>query len=232
MDEEKSRYELFLEEEARAAQPKKSCTKCGEIKEEVVKNFGIDRSTPTGFKRICKVCESKAKRKYKDHTDMFWKYFWPRTKKTGDCLEWQGGYKDKYRKTPCCKWYGKMINVRRIIYRLAIGELPDDMFVIVSCGNYRCVRHSHLQRVGSDELTAIKNNRAPAGERHPFHRTPGLHARGERVGTSKLTPIQVREIRELYDRKTMTNIEIGKQFGVSDSQIGHIGRRQAWTHVE
>jgi hypothetical protein len=56
-------------------------------------------------------------------------------------------------------------------------------------------------------------------------------ARGERVGSAKLTEEQVLEIRELYAKGGVTHDELGERFGVTGTMIGYIVRRQWWRHV-
>lgn len=52
-------------------------------------------------------------------------------------------------------------------------------------------------------------------------------ARGERIGSAKLTEDQVRAI-----RKAVGSVRaIGREFGVSAETVSNIKRREAWTHV-
>jgi hypothetical protein len=57
---------------------------------------------------------------------------------------------------------------------------------------------------------------------------PALRARGERVGTSKLTVAQVAEIRRRYDPKRRNASALGREFGVSGTMVGYIGRGKWW----
>lgn len=56
---------------------------------------------------------------------------------------------------------------------------------------------------------------------------PG-HARGERVATAKLTAEQVRAIRA----STETQTAIAARYGVRQTLISRIRRREIWRHVE
>lgn len=58
------------------------------------------------------------------------------------------------------------------------------------------------------------------------------HRRGESHHAAKLTEVQVRKIRQLAATTNLTNIALGKMFGVSDANISYIIRRKAWTHIE
>lgn len=59
----------------------------------------------------------------------------------------------------------------------------------------------------------------------------GLLPRGERHGSSKLTRIQVKEIRKLYAAGDHTQKELGTVFGVSDVMIHYIVRRKCWVRI-
>jgi hypothetical protein len=62
----------------------------------------------------------------------------------------------------------------------------------------------------------------------------GTVAKGERVGTSKLTPEQVLEIRSLYTNKHengLTQHKLASMFGVSHSLVSLIINRKSWTHI-
>jgi hypothetical protein len=53
---------------------------------------------------------------------------------------------------------------------------------------------------------------------------------GEKSGKSKLTNIQVREIRMMAG--TMSPAKIGKRYGVSGSTVDSIIKRKAWRHLD
>lgn len=54
---------------------------------------------------------------------------------------------------------------------------------------------------------------------------------GSETTNSKLTEIQVLEIRKLYETTNMTNSEIGKLFGVNQPAISKIVHRKTWKHI-
>jgi hypothetical protein len=55
---------------------------------------------------------------------------------------------------------------------------------------------------------------------------------GSHNGKSKLSEIQVFEIRQLYKMGGWTHRSLGKYFGVTHSTIGFILRGEAWRHVK
>lgn len=167
MEERKSRYEQFLEEEE--APKTKRCSKCKQVK--ALGEFHNHRRSRDGHKAACKQCSNRGS-KYKDRADMFWKLYTVRTIRVGECVEWTGSYKTK--KSGVVKpvyWWGerphrRLLPVRQLVYRLAIGDIPDGMFVVTSCRNARCVRHSHLNLVTDSEREALFRNSSPTGDKH------------------------------------------------------------------
>lgn len=55
--------------------------------------------------------------------------------------------------------------------------------------------------------------------------------RGENNPSAKLTPHDVQQIRRLYAIGEYTHAEIGEMFGIEQSHIGRIIRRESWRHV-
>lgn len=221
--EHKSRYELWLEEEARKAQPTKQCRTCTEVK--AVGDF------PRGA-LVCKACRNSSMRKYKDRNDFFWKRYWTKVKRTGDCLEWQGAFNAK---VPRCDWKGSEgVCVRRIVYRLSVGELSDSELVFTTCGNNRCVRQSHLKRGTKEDAQVKLANTKATGDRNGSRLYPDRrpHFRGSTNQQSKLTEDQVRQIRNIYEQEHCSRRTLAQRFGVSDSLICMILKRKLWKHVE
>jgi hypothetical protein len=225
--ERKSRYELWLEEEARKAQPTKLCPKCKEVKA-----LGEFAKTRDGHKQNasswCLVCR-RPKRKYKNADDLFWKHFWERTRRAGGCLIWTGRIAGG---VPACQRDKKNANVRRLVYRLAVGELPDEMKVIMTCNTKNCVSQRHM-KLGTKEDQHIKRaNCLPTGENHYTHTHPERRRFGENNPSAKLDEMKVRAIRDLYIPRKMSCTMLAAKFGVAPTLISRVVRRRIWAHVE
>jgi hypothetical protein len=147
--EQKSRYELFLDEER-------------------------ERNCPDRLGRIIKKCNELAAIRdaqdradgSKDRATRFWKFYHTHTQLSNGCLEWTGCYIGRNREQPAYEWEGRVKNVRRIVYQLSMGEIFDGEIISTSCRNSRCVRHSHLKKLTREEFDILLRNSAPVGDKH------------------------------------------------------------------
>ncbi len=230
MEERKSRYELFLFEEAHKAQPTKRCPKCEKMK--ALGEFWKDASAKSGVVSRCKECSTT--HTYKNREDRFWKAYHNKTIRVGDCIEWQGAFASM----PVCAWKGKKsASVRRIVYQLAIGELPDDMYVTTVCENDRCVRHSHLRKMTENEMriklcnSHVFGKGSLPGRARPTGRCYHPFPKGEMHPNAKLTRGDILVVRDLRN-KGMSLRKIAIEFGVSSPTIIAVLSGRTWAHVE
>lgn len=124
----------------------------------------------------------------------------------GNCWEWtaslaRNGYgivkfNSKTNKMP-----------HRISWIIAYGDIPDNLFVLHSCDNRKCVNPKHLF------LGTAKDN------------TRDMDLKNRRGNYCKVTNEQVCKIRELYSKGNLTQKEIGYIFGISQTHVGSIVRR-------
>jgi len=165
--------------------------------------------------------------------------FMSRVDTSGDCWEWTAGRQEAgYGYFDVA---GHRYRAHRVAYELAVGPIPEGMFVCHRCDNPPCVRPSHLF-LGS-QLDNVADARAK-GRLSPtiFDGTlprlmlaakaahPESWARGERVNTAKLTADQVREIRRRVSAGASQSA-VARQFGVGHTNVNHIVRGLSWRHV-
>ncbi len=168
----------------------------------------------------------------------------------GPCWVWTGA--------TTYQGYGKM-NIRgvrnfthRISWEIHNGPVPDGLWVLHKCDFTTCCRPDHLFVGTNQDNTAdsTTKGRRASGERHGTHTKPETLKRGdehwtnrmpekvkgESNGFSKLTDDEVRAIRKAYKGDEYTNREsqqsIADRFGIHQTAVSAIVRRQTWTHVE
>ena len=117
--------------------------------------------------------------------------------------------------TGCWNWnwmrdtggYGRLHDkpAHRVIYEQMVGPIPDGLHLDHLCRNRGCVNPAHLEPV-----TCAEN----------VHR-----------GTlTKLTAPQVANIRALYATGKYRQVDLARQFGVTQCHISKLVLRQAWRH--
>lgn len=133
-----------------------------------------------------------------------------------DCWEWSGcrnkcGY-------GIMTYHGKAWLVHRWVFRAINGYLPES--VMHTCDNPCCCNPYHL---------AAGNPNLNAKDRSAKGRNRG--GEGVRNVGSKLTELQVREIRGLYNQG-FNKYEIAKKYPVDHLAIYRICARKTWRHIE
>lgn len=158
--------------------------------------------------------------------------FWRRVKvgAKSACWEWQGartsgGYGN-------LSWHGQHVQAHRVAYFLTFGSigLTTDFrhvgkaktyrrFVLHSCDNRLCCNPGHLF------LGSMRTNLLDAYRKGRKTQPRSEHA------NAKLTPKQVRDIRQRYDAGLALQIPLAKEFGVSQRVISLIVRRETYKDV-
>jgi hypothetical protein len=123
---------------------------------------------------------------------------------------------------------GKTIGAHRISWEIAVGAIPDGLWVLHQCDNPSCVRPDHLflgtPRENSKDRVS-KGRHVNAGAMfHP--------RRGMANHNARLTEQDVREIRSRYASEQVGIRPLAKQYGVHRTVVRDILRRRIWSHVE
>jgi DNA-binding transcriptional regulator YiaG len=105
----------------------------------------------------------------------------------------------------------------RVAYELAVGPIPDGLWVLHRCDRTACVRPDHL---------FLGNNADNMADMVAKGRS--LH--GTRSPRAKLTEQSVEAIREIQKSGAMTQRKLAVLFGVSKSTISEIVRGAKWKH--
>jgi hypothetical protein len=102
------------------------------------------------------------------------------------------------------------------------------MCILHACDNRRCCNPTHLW-IG----TYHDNNRDRARKgRNHYTIHPELILRGEAIGTSRLTELQVVEMRARYAQGGITHQQLATEYGVARTTIGYAIRGEFWRHVK
>ena len=145
--------------------------------------------------------------------------FWSRVNKTKSCWLWTGTIRGKSG-YGCLEINSKLTSAHRYSWTLSKGNIPDDLFVLHKCDNKLCVRPEHLflgTQADNNKDRATKNRSwHPTGELHPIH---------------VLTESQVREIRAIYAKGTMSQRDIARLYDVAQWTVGKILNHKTWSHI-
>lgn len=135
------------------------------------------------------------------------------------CLEWLG-YKDKDGyglKTFMIDGKYKTFRTHRLVYMSVNGDIESGQVIRHTCDNPKCCNIEHLLVGTSKQNSQDKVSRG---------RASGGRMCGTRNPNNKLTPEQVKEIREA----TITNTALAVRFSVSKVLIGLIKRNKIWVN--
>lgn len=140
--------------------------------------------------------------------------FWARVRRGPDdaCWEWQGLQTPKgYGQV---RFNGKNLRAHRLAWELTFGSVPDGMFVCHKCDNPSCVNPGHLFLGTPSDNMLDKQNK-------------GRTAIGERVGSARLNPADVVEIRASNQGCRV----LARRYGVDRKTIINVKRYETWKHL-
>lgn len=147
-------------------------------------------------------------------------YFWDNVQKTDCCWLWTGSgsqYENGYG-----RFSGFVSNeyAHRAAWRLCFGEIPQGLLVLHECDTPLCVKPKHLS------IGTYVDNRKDCLEKGR-----GNAASGKRVSSAILTEASVLEIRKRYAEGGITQVALGREYGVDSRTISQVVTRRNWSHV-
>lgn len=133
-------------------------------------------------------------------------------KELHDCILWN---KAKDKAGYGVSWLnGKYIRAHVKAFKLSKGDIPVGLLVRHTCDNRACCNPEHLV------LGTYKDNSQDMVTRN-------RQAKGEQVGTSKLTEDIIKMIRSMNG----TSRQIAEFFGCSKTQVLSIKNNTSWKHL-
>lgn len=137
--------------------------------------------------------------------------FWEKVVVHSDCWLWTGSQNRG--------GYGIFNNglAHRFSWSLVHGSIPKGLQICHVCDVRACVKPEHLF-LGSQQDNV--------SDMHQKGRQ--RHLKGQESGSSKLTELQVLQIRDLYELHHFSQQHLAERFGVSQRTVSFIVRRQTW----
>lgn len=149
--------------------------------------------------------------------------FWPKVRKTDGCWEWTAGVTHfghgRIRLTIEPKRHANAM-AHRVSYELHHGPIPAGKLVLHKCDNPKCVRPDHLELGDHTKNARDRSARGRNADR-----------RGDRHPNAKATPSIVCKIRSAYRAECISQRSLAERYGMTQSWVSRIIKREAWRHL-
>lgn len=147
--------------------------------------------------------------------------FWNKVVKTKGCWKWSGcvdGFGYGNIQSP-----GGTRTAHRVSWEIHNGPIPKGKCVLHRCDNPPCSNPKHL-------FTGAKRDNVVDAYRKGRMHPPSL--RGERCPASKLTEIEVMEIRKRYIPGVISLKSLGDIYGVWKGTIHQVVKEKTWRSIQ
>jgi HNH endonuclease len=122
---------------------------------------------------------------------------------------------------------GRTGRAHRLAWELVYGPIPSGMLVCHACDNPTCCNPGHLWLGTQQDNARDRERKGRGGARKVDPRT---RLRGEAHGRSRLTDIEVVELRRLH-RLGVGPKELARRFAMPLRRVTHVIYYDEWKHV-
>jgi hypothetical protein len=143
--------------------------------------------------------------------------FWKKVEITKDCWIWMGEKSEKG--YGYFLFRGKKVRAHRLVYEWLFGIISDSLSICHHCDTPACVNPGHL--FAGTNLDNIRDAQRK-----------GRYGQDKMSPGAKLTKGQIEEIKRLYAVGNISQRQLARDYGTSQSNIGRIVRKEIWTWVE
>lgn len=149
-------------------------------------------------------------RKWSHSTTPLAERFWSKVNKTDSCWLWTGATVPRgYGKISEGRRDGLVLIAPRVSWELHYGPIPEGAYVCHRCDVPACVRPDHLF-LGT-----------------PLENTTDMWDKGR--ARTKITAEDAEAIRLRYARGGVTHADLGRQYGISPSQVRNVVHGASWS---
>ena len=156
--------------------------------------------------------------------------FWAKVERGPGCWEWKAsrsrqGYGQFGMDRGGPRWSNSPAH--RVAWEFTYGPIPSGLLICHRCDNPPCCNPEHLF-LGTVSENAVDS---VAKGRWMVHRHRNQPC-GERNINAKLTEAAVRDIRRRYAEGGISQQTLADEYGVGQTKISAVVRRQTWRHVD
>lgn len=149
-----------------------------------------------------------------------------------ECWEWGGrrnvqGYGWFRQPVSAAQYPKRKLLAHRVSHEIHNGPIPDGFVILHACDNPPCVNPAHLSAG-----TFSENMKDMWGKGRNSHERLKDMAAASREVNRKVDETIVRDMRARYASGESSQSALGREYGISASQVQKIVNRTRWAHID